>query len=44
MFQKFVEKIKTQFLLSKPFLFENPTFYEIMSKNMVQPDRRQMTI
>jgi len=42
--KKIVEKIKTQVLLSMTFFFENPTFYETMSKNMVQPERQQMTI
>jgi hypothetical protein len=50
MFQtEFVEKIKTHILCSiitpPPFPFpENRAAYEIMWKNMVQPDRTQMTI
>jgi hypothetical protein len=45
MFQtKVVEKIKTHFSCSLTFFFENRTVYEIMWKNMVEPDRPQMTI
>jgi hypothetical protein len=41
MFQiKAVEKIKTHFVLSK-FFSENHVIYEIMSKNMVEPERPQ---
>jgi hypothetical protein len=40
---KVVEKIKTHFVFKK-FFPENPAVYEIMWKNMVQPDRTQMTI
>jgi len=44
MFQtKFVEKIKKLFLASNPFS-ENPSIYEIRWKNMVEPDRSQMTV
>jgi len=44
MFQaKVVEKIKTQ-TLSLIVFFENPSSYEIMWKNMVQPDMSQITI
>jgi hypothetical protein len=44
MFQtKFLEKIKTQILCSKTFS-ENRAVYEIMGKNVVQPDRPHMTI
>jgi hypothetical protein len=44
MFQtRFVEKIKTHILCSITF-FENRAVYEIMWKNMVEPDRPQMTI
>jgi hypothetical protein len=40
MFQtKFVEKIKTHFMIH--FSPENRAVYEIMWKNMVQPDRPQ---
>jgi hypothetical protein len=38
-----VEKIKTHILYSITFS-ENHAVYEIMWKNMVQPDRPQMTI
>ena len=46
MFQtKVVEKIKTHFVFSNFFfLFENRAVYEIMCKNIVEPDRPQMTI
>ena len=40
---KFVEKSKDAFYVQY-FFFENRTFYEIMWKNIVQPDRPQMTI
>jgi hypothetical protein len=40
---KFLEEIKTHILWSKTFL-ENRGVYEIMWKNLVQPDRPQMTI
>jgi hypothetical protein len=44
MFQtKFVEKINKIFLASK-FLSENPAVYDIMWKNMVEPERSQMTV
>ena len=44
MFQiKLVEKFVTHFMFTK-FFSENRTVYEIMSKNMVQQDRTQMTI
>jgi hypothetical protein len=44
MFQtKFVEKIKTHFMFNNLFS-ESRAVYEIMWKNMVQPDRRQITI
>jgi len=39
---RFVEKIKTHFMFSK--FFEIRAVYEIMWKNMVLPDRPQMTI
>jgi len=39
-----VEKIKTRILCSTAFLSENHAGYEIMWKNMVQPDRPQMII
>jgi len=39
---KFVEKNKTNILWSKT-LFFNGAFYEIMRKNIVQPDRPQLT-
>ena len=41
---KVVEKIKTHFMLNNIFFFLNRAVYEIMWKNMVQPDRPQMTI
>ena len=40
---KFVEKIETHILYSI-FFFENCAVYEIMWKNVVEPDRPQMTI
>jgi hypothetical protein len=40
--QKFVAKIKTRYF-QKTFS-ENHTFYEIMWKNLVQPDTQQMTM
>jgi hypothetical protein len=44
MFQtKVVEKLETQILGSINFS-ENRTVYEIMWKNIVKPDRPQMTI
>jgi hypothetical protein len=39
---KFVEKIKTHILCSITF-FENRAVYEIMSKNMVVTEGKQMT-
>jgi len=45
MFQtKVVEKIKTHILYEIAFFSENRAVYEIMWKNTVDPDRRQMTI
>ena len=40
---KVAEKIKTKILYSKRF-HKNPAHYEIVWKNMVEPDRPQMTI
>jgi len=40
---KFVEEIKTHILYSVTF-FENRSVFEIMWKNMIEPDRPQMTI
>jgi hypothetical protein len=40
---KFVGKIKTHILLSF-FFFENRAVNDIMWKNIVEPDRPQMTI
>jgi hypothetical protein len=41
---KFVEKIKTHILFSVTFFApENRAVYEIMWKNMVEPERPQMT-
>jgi hypothetical protein len=40
MFQrKFVEKIKTHILCSVTFFYENRAVYEIISTNMVEPER-----
>jgi hypothetical protein len=39
---KFVEKIKTHILCSVTFS-ENRAVYEIMSKNMVEPEGSQIT-
>jgi len=45
MFQtKVVEKIKTHILCAITFFLENRAVYKIMWKNMVEPDRLQMTI
>jgi hypothetical protein len=46
MFQtEFVEKIKTHILCSVTFFFlENRAVYEIMWKNIVEPDRPQVTL
>jgi hypothetical protein len=41
---KFVDEIKTHILCSMIFFFENGLFCEIIWKNIVQPDRPQMTI
>ena len=41
---KFVEKIKTRMLCSITFFFGNRSVYEIMWKNIVVPDRPQITI
>jgi hypothetical protein len=42
---KVVEKIKTHILCAITFFFyENRVIYKITWKNMVQPDRPQMTI
>jgi hypothetical protein len=41
---KVVEKIKTHILFSVFFFFENCAVYDITWKNMVEPDRKQMTI
>jgi hypothetical protein len=44
MFQaKVLEKIKTHFMFNN-FFPENRAVYEIMWKNMVQPDRPQMAV
>ena len=40
---KVVEKIETHFMFSN-FDFENRAVYEIMRKNIVEPDRPRMTI
>ena len=45
MFQtKVLEKIKTHFIINNFFFFENHSVYEIMWKNILKPDRPQMTI
>ena len=45
MFQKKpVQKIRARILFSIVFFFEKRVFYEIMWKNMVEPDMPQMTI
>jgi hypothetical protein len=41
---KVVQKIHTHILYSVTFFSENRALYEIMWKNMVQPDRPRMTI
>jgi hypothetical protein len=41
---KVVEKIKTFILCSIIFSPENRAIYEIMWKNIVEPDRPQMTV
>jgi len=41
---KVTEKIKTYILGSVTFFFFNRAIYEIMWKNIVEPDRPQMTI
>jgi hypothetical protein len=38
------EEIKTRISCSINFFLENRTVYEIMCKNIVQPDRPQMTV
>ena len=44
MFQtKVVEKIKTHILCSVTFFFENRAVYEIMLKNLVEPERPRIT-
>jgi hypothetical protein len=42
--KKVVEKIKTHFMFNNFFSPESCAVYEIMCKNMLQPDRPQMTI
>jgi len=45
MFQtKIVEKMKTHIMLSNFFFFKNDAIYEIMWRNIVQPDRPHMTL
>jgi hypothetical protein len=45
MTEKAVQNIQnTLFIFSRGFSSENPTDYEIMRKNIVQPGRPQMTI
>ena len=40
---KVARKIKTQILRSKTFFLENRAVYEIMSKNILEPEGPQMT-
>jgi hypothetical protein len=40
---KVVEKVRTHFVFNK-FLPENHLFYEVIWKNLIEPDRPQMTI
>jgi len=42
--RRIVERFKTHILRSVNLFSENRTVYEIMWKNIVKPDRRQMTI
>ena len=45
MFQtEVIEKIKTHFVFSNFFYFENRTVYEIMWENIVELDRPQMAV
>jgi hypothetical protein len=45
MFQtKVVEKVKTHILCSVTFFSEIVAFYEVMWRNMVEPERPQMTV
>jgi hypothetical protein len=45
MFQiKFVDKTKTHILYSVTFSSKNYAVYEILSKNVVEPERLQVTI
>ena len=41
---KIAEKIKAHILCSVTFFSENIAIYEVIWKNMVAPDRPQMTI
>ena len=41
---KVVEKIKTHILCPVTFFFENRAVYEVISKNVVEPERPQRTI
>ena len=43
MFWTNVDKIKIHILCSAIFFFENCAVYEVMLKNMVEPERPQMT-
>ena len=42
--KKVVHKIKTHFVFNNFFFFENCAFYEIMRKNIVEPNRPQTKI
>jgi hypothetical protein len=41
---KAVEKMKTNSLCSRTFVFENHVLYELMWKNVVQPGMQQVTV
>jgi hypothetical protein len=41
---KVVERIKTNIFYVQQLFFENHAVYEIMCKNMVEPDRLQMAV
>jgi hypothetical protein len=42
--KKVVEKIKTHFMFNNFFFSENHAVYEVMWKNMIEPDTPQMTV
>jgi hypothetical protein len=41
---KFAEKMKTQFVVKNILFYKNCTIYEIMWKNMLDPERPQVKI